>query len=78
MISVKVFGVLRDIVGKPVVEVEKDITSVNELLAYIETTYPKVKGLNSIMVAINSEYATEKQPIAPTDEIALIPPVSGG
>ena len=30
------------------------------------------------MVAINQEYATDDQAIHPGDEIAIIPPVSGG
>lgn len=30
------------------------------------------------LIAVNLEYARDDAPLAPTDEIALIPPVAGG
>ena len=30
------------------------------------------------MIAINEKYATLDQPVAPGDEVAIIPPVAGG
>lgn len=30
------------------------------------------------LVAVNRSYATYDQPVRPTDEVALIPPVAGG
>ena len=37
--------------------------------------FPRPEGL---VFAVNRDYATFDQPISETDEIAIIPPVSGG
>ncbi|RYF62770.1 MAG: MoaD/ThiS family protein, partial [Cytophagaceae bacterium] len=39
---------------------------------------PALTGVKSILVAVNSEYAEPDTLLNPSDEIALIPPVSGG
>jgi len=78
MISIKLFGVTRDIVGKPILEIQDNVDTVGQLKEFMMTTYPRIKGLNSLMVAVNSEYAKDELTISSTDEIALIPPVSGG
>ncbi|MGL6022222.1 MAG: MoaD/ThiS family protein [Chitinophagaceae bacterium] len=36
------------------------------------------QNLSSLMVAVNQTYAEDKTRLFPKDEIALIPPVSGG
>ncbi|MCB0505881.1 MAG: molybdopterin converting factor subunit 1 [Cyclobacteriaceae bacterium] len=74
---VKLFGVTREIVGGPLLEVN-DIATVGELKDYVMSTYPGIKKLNSLMVAVNSEYAKDDLTLNENDEIALIPPVSGG
>jgi len=78
MISVKLFGVTRDIVGRPILEIQENVETVGELKEFMMITYPRIKGLNSLMVAVNSEYAQDDLEIKSTDEVALIPPVSGG
>jgi len=78
MITVKLFGITREIVGAPILEIDDGIDSVSQLKAYMMTTYPRIKGLNSLLIAVNSEYAEDHQELKSTDEIALIPPVSGG
>jgi molybdopterin synthase sulfur carrier subunit len=44
----------------------------------LEHNYPPLKELASYMIAVNNNYASDTQTILSTDEIALIPPVSGG
>ncbi len=78
MITVKLFGITREIVGSPILEIEEVLESVGQLKTFMMTTYPKIKGLNSLLIAVNSEYAEDDQTLKSTDEIALIPPVSGG
>ena len=78
MISIKLFGITRDIVGQPILEIGSKIETVSELKAFMISSYPRMEGLNSLMVAVNSEYAQDDVAIKSTDEIALIPPVSGG
>lgn len=54
-------------------------TSVRELLQVIGEAYPAVSPLlGSCFVSINHEYAAQDRVIKPDDEIALLPPVSGG
>lgn len=78
MITVKLFGITRDIVGKPILDIQDKIATVAELKEFMISSYPRIKGLNSLMVAVNSEYAQDEDVIKSSDEIALIPPVSGG
>lgn len=78
MITVRLFGITRDIVGSPILEIKEELGTVAELKEFMTSTYPRIKGLNSLMVAVNSEYAKDEVGIKSTDEIALIPPVSGG
>ena len=40
--------------------------------------YPKLQELSSLAVALNKKYATEEMELSQNDEIAIIPPVSGG
>jgi len=77
--NIKAFGVVKDIVGgkQIVVESVKSLT-VSELLERLRALYPTIISLRSLLVAVNREYAEGERSIAPTDEIALIPPVSGG
>jgi molybdopterin synthase sulfur carrier subunit len=78
MISVKLFGIAKEIVGASSLKIEKEIFSVKDLLGYIKLEYPAFNDLTSLLIAINDEYATMESSIESGDEIALIPPVSGG
>jgi molybdopterin synthase catalytic subunit len=72
-LSVRLFAGLRERAGSERVEIElPDGASVADLLA--------VMGLRpgQCVVALNREYAPAGATIAATDEVALIPPVSGG
>ncbi|CAG1022168.1 Molybdopterin synthase sulfur carrier subunit [Methylococcales bacterium] len=78
-ITVLAFGIAKDIFGRESVQIslnnEADIASLKTLL---EEQYPKLKELASYMIAVNDEYAHTDTVINPGDEIAIIPPVSGG
>ncbi len=78
MITIKLFGITREIVGQPILELKEPIDTVGQLKNFMMATYPKIKALNSLLIAVNSEYAQDEQLLKSTDEIALIPPVSGG
>jgi len=41
-------------------------------------SYPEFSKLSSLAVAVNGEYASNDVPLLNNDEIAIIPPVSGG
>ena len=78
MITVKLFGIAKDIVGSNTLNIEQELGSVDDLLTYLKSEYPRFKDLTSLLVAINNEYANTTARIESEDEVALIPPVSGG
>jgi len=78
MITVKLFGITREIVGQPILEIKDPINTVAQLKEFMTANYPKIKALNSLLIAVNSEYAEDDIMIKSSDEVALIPPVSGG
>ena len=78
MITIKLFGIAREMVGSSTLTIDGPLESVADLLAYLKITYPEMQKLNSLMVAVNSEYAGADTLLKEADEIALIPPVSGG
>jgi molybdopterin synthase catalytic subunit/molybdopterin converting factor small subunit len=70
---VRLFAGLRERAGRERVEVElPEGALVSDLLAAMEIA-PR-----SCVVAINREYADPSEPVGPGDEVALVPPVSGG
>jgi len=78
-VTVQLFGITRDIVGASAVTTELPASGrVDELLSTLKDRYPELGGLRSLLVAVNGEYAETTQTLTAKDEIALIPPVSGG
>ncbi len=79
--EVLLFGIAKDIVGKSRIDIsvnDEFPATVNELKAFMSDTYPEFGKLSSLAVAVNSEYAQDDVPLGRDDEIAIIPPVSGG
>jgi molybdopterin synthase sulfur carrier subunit len=76
--KVKAFGVTKDILGGRETVVEVEGQTVAALRTELQKKYPQLVGLRSLFIAVNSNYAADHTAIAETDEIALIPPVSGG
>jgi molybdopterin synthase catalytic subunit len=73
LVSVRLFAGLRERAGSAHVEVElPDDATVGDLLAAMDLA-PR-----SCLAAINREYADAATRIAAGDEVALVPPVSGG
>lgn len=74
------FGITRDIVGEHEIDARdlKEIGTVGALRRALNEKYPALKDLSSLNFALNEELAVDSEAISPNDEIALIPPVSGG
>ena len=78
-LTVALFGIAREIVGKSLLTVAAgEGQSVGELLAILRRDYPELGRLRSLAVAVNNEYAGEEVALHERDDVALIPPVSGG
>jgi len=78
-VNILAFGIVKDIFSKSIIEVDvTDTATVAILKTQLEEKYPRLKQLSSYMVAVNNEYAGQEQLIDTRDEIAIIPPVSGG
>ncbi|MEO8885992.1 MAG: MoaD/ThiS family protein [Mucilaginibacter sp.] len=78
-VNILAFGIAKDIFGAPAVSVQlNNDATVSNLKYLLEHQYPKLKQLASYMVAVNNEYALDGDTVHQRDEIAIIPPVSGG
>jgi len=75
---IKTFGIAREILGSKEVELEINGRTVADLQKELNQQYPSLESLNSLFIAINQNYADGSTVLKETDEIALIPPVSGG
>jgi molybdopterin converting factor subunit 1 len=79
-VSIRLFASFRERAGAPVVSVEvPDGVTVATLRRCLLRLWPDATGLlEKSAVAVNEEYASPDRAIRPGDEVALIPPVSGG
>jgi molybdopterin synthase sulfur carrier subunit len=75
---VRAFGVTRDVLRAKESEIAVDGNTVADLRKKLLTEFPQLAGLRSLYIAVNNEYADEEKVLHEGDEIALIPPVSGG
>jgi molybdopterin synthase sulfur carrier subunit len=75
---IKAFGITKDILGRRETVIELPGNTVEELKKELYGKYPELLGLRSLYVAVNNDYADDAKQLNANDEIALIPPVSGG
>jgi molybdopterin converting factor subunit 1 len=80
ILHVRLFARARDLAGADVVAVEvAGGATVADLRAALARTQPRVAGLlQRCALAVNAEFAEGSQALHAGDEIALLPPVSGG
>ena len=78
------FAWLRTKIGTASEEVTPpaDVADVAALVTWLKTRGPgyaeALENLNVVRVAVNQEYVGGDHPVAPGDEVALFPPVTGG
>ena len=80
-VKLLLFAGCREAVGSKELEIElpETASTVKEALEVILARFPKLRGIaKSVAVARNGEYVAGDAPIADGDELAIIPPVSGG
>jgi len=80
--TILLFGITKDIVGQSTLSLShseaQNLQTAGELKSFLKDNFPDMKNLSSLAVAVNNEYARDDYPIQEKDEIAIIPPVSGG
>jgi molybdopterin converting factor subunit 1 len=79
-VRVLFFGMLKDFAGKSADSIElPDGALLRDLLAHYEKQIPRLKeSLASLAMAVNQQYAGVDTKLNDKDEVALLPPVSGG
>ncbi len=77
-VKIKTFGAARDMMGGKEVMIDIEGNDVAALRKALLGNYPSLENLRSLLIAVNQQYAEDSQSLNKTDEIALIPPVSGG
>lgn len=76
--TIKSYGIAKDILGERNVVIETSAGTVGELRSWLTTRYPSLTELRSLFIAVNQNYAADETALKESDEIVLIPPVSGG
>ncbi|MGD1078549.1 MAG: molybdenum cofactor biosynthesis protein MoaE [Candidatus Sulfotelmatobacter sp.] len=79
-VRVLFFGILKEMVGKSVELIDlPEGASVRDVLARYESQIPRLtESLPSLALAVNQQYAGADTLLRANDEVALLPPVSGG
>ncbi len=74
------FASCRDLVGTREASISlPERSSVADLLARLAADHPRFREMEgSLMVSVNQAYVDRSQRLNDGDEVALIPPVSGG
>ncbi|MBY0275233.1 molybdopterin converting factor subunit 1 [Candidatus Binatia bacterium] len=52
--------------------------TVDDLLRTLRAEFPDLASSGRVSIAVNAEYVDARHPLSDGDEVALIPPVSGG
>jgi molybdopterin converting factor subunit 1 len=81
-VQVKViyFGILKELAGASEERVEvAEAYTAGELFAALRGRHPELERFaNALAIAVNLEYSDKSRVLEENDEVALIPPVSGG
>src|SRR5438309_2383186 len=79
-VKVLFFGMLKDIVGRP--EEQVDLApgaQLSTVFDHYAGQFPRLRDMaGSIVIARNQEFSGLTSPVAEGDEVAFLPPVSGG
>lgn len=81
MILVRFFALLKDKAGTAEMRLSEPPATVGDLLSLVERSHPALAGLltgGKVLVAVNQELVSLGQALRDGDEVALMPPFSGG
>jgi MoaE-MoaD fusion protein len=75
LVRIRLFAILRERAGRDTLELElPDGARVRDALAAVDD----IAGGLPLVLAVNRAYADPDSPLTAGDELALVPPVSGG
>jgi len=78
-INLLVFGIAKDILGYTQHDlVISESSTIKDLKLLLSKNYPAFEKLAKFDIAVNQEYRKDSYILNPRDEVAIIPPVSGG
>ena len=78
-VKVKLFASSREIIGKDEVRLKlTDQTTVGDLRKMILEMYPALSKKIKFVVAVNHKVVDDSTIVSHLDEVAILPPVSGG
>ena len=79
-IKIKFFASYKEAVGRDELDLDmEDESDVSQLLEAVKAIHPAIGELiEPLIVSVNKEYATFDKVLKDGDEVALLPPVSGG
>ncbi len=79
-VAVKLFAAGRELAGTSVVHVEVGpAPTAGEVRRALAEQHVVLRGLaDRSLIAVNAEYVNDATAVSAADEVALIPPVSGG
>jgi molybdopterin converting factor subunit 1 len=79
-VTVRLFARLADMAGSRSLDVDLgEGLCAGDMLALLAREHPGVAALGAnVMYAVNQEYVPRDHPLRDGDELAIIPPVSGG
>ncbi len=79
LVKIKLFAMCRELIGKDQITLKlKNQMTVGDIRKKILKLYPVLSGRTQFVVAINYVIVDEITPISEKDEVAILPPVSGG
>jgi molybdopterin converting factor subunit 1 len=80
-VTVLYFAALRDVVGsaEESIDLPEGVRTIGELVAHLARRYPSFAERRAhVRIARNEAFASDGDPVADGDVVALIPPVAGG
>ena len=80
LVRILFFGILKDLAGQGGESLDlPDDATLGDVLSHYEARIPRLKEwVSAIAMSVNQEYAGPEAKLSQGDEIALLPPVSGG
>lgn len=79
-VTVLYFGQLRELAGKREAQVEvPEASTVRDLFEQCSREFPALKDFKDVIaIGVNRDFAERDRVLSPGDEVAMMPPVSGG